>query len=151
MASAQAEIMKDKLREFAEELSHAGDLTLAEVRANGERFAQFTAEPAGVTWTEVDAGGIPAVWADTQEGAGDRVLQYVHGGGYMIGSAAGYRNFTGHLARAVGCRVLNVDYGLAPSASLWICWAWSASTKSLWHEAFCASACTDLRVFEARR
>jgi acetyl esterase/lipase len=39
---------------------------------------------------------------------------YVHGGGYVIGSATGYRNFTGQLARAVGCRVLSVDYRLAP-------------------------------------
>ena len=114
MASAQAEIIKDRLRTFAEELSRAGDLTLAEVRASGERFAELTAEPDGVTWTEVDAGGIPAVWAEPGGGATDRVLEYVHGGGYVLGSAAGYRNFTGHLARATRCRVLNVDYGLAP-------------------------------------
>jgi epsilon-lactone hydrolase len=38
----------------------------------------------------------------------------VHGGGYLFGSASDYRNLTGHLAKAIGCRVLNVDYGLAP-------------------------------------
>jgi acetyl esterase/lipase len=42
------------------------------------------------------------------------VLQYVHGGGYVIGAAHYYRNLTGHLAKAIGCRVLNVDYRLAP-------------------------------------
>jgi acetyl esterase/lipase len=67
-----------------------------------------------VTWTEVDAGGIPAIWADPDAGATDRVVQYVHGGGYVIGNAHYYKHLTGHIAKAVGCRVLNVDYRLAP-------------------------------------
>lgn len=114
MASQQAEAMKVLIRQFAEEMAKAGELTLAEQRANAERFAEATANPSGVTWTTVDAGGIPAIWADPEGGATDRVLQYVHGGGYVIGSADGYRKLTGHLAKAIGCRVLNVDYGLAP-------------------------------------
>jgi monoterpene epsilon-lactone hydrolase len=32
----------------------------------------------------------------------------------MAGSLASYRKLTGHLARAIGCRVLSVDYRLAP-------------------------------------
>jgi acetyl esterase/lipase len=77
-------------------------------------FATMTAPPTGVTWTVVDAGGVPAIWAEPEGGAPDAALQYVHGGGYVIGSAEGYRNLTGHLAKAIGCRVLNVDYRLAP-------------------------------------
>ena len=38
----------------------------------------------------------------------------MHGGGYVLGSADDYKRFTGHIAKAVGCRVLNVDYRLAP-------------------------------------
>jgi acetyl esterase/lipase len=69
-----------------------------------------------LTWTVVAAGGGPAIWADAEGGAPDGVLLYVHGGGYVIGSAHFYRRLTGHLAKAIGCRVLNVDYRLAPEA-----------------------------------
>ena len=41
-------------------------------------------------------------------------MQYVHGGGYVIGSLDLFRKHTGHLANAVGCRVLGVGYRLAP-------------------------------------
>jgi acetyl esterase/lipase len=112
MASQQAEAIKDRLREFAAGLSP--DLELSDMRASYETFAGLTATPTGVTWTEVDAGGVPAIWADPDGGSRDRVLEYVHGGGYVIGSADYYRKLTGHLASAIGCRVLNVDYRLAP-------------------------------------
>ena len=36
--------------------------------------------PDTSAWTEVDAGGVPAIWADPIGGASDRAVQYVHGG-----------------------------------------------------------------------
>ena len=108
MASPQAEAVKEQLREFAASLDP--NATIDEMRASYEQFIKLTTEPSGVRWTEVDAGGVPAIWADPTGGAEDRVVQYVHGGGYVIGSADYYRKLTGHLANAFGCRVLNVDY-----------------------------------------
>ena len=112
MASDQAEAVKEHLRLFAASIDPNAELD--EMRASYDMFVTLTAEPDGVNWTEVDAGGVPAIWADADGGATDRVLQYVHGGGYVIGSAPYYRKLTGHLAKAIGCRVLNVDYRLAP-------------------------------------
>jgi acetyl esterase/lipase len=112
MASQQAESVKNQLRTFATNLSP--DMELADMRAAYQDFVSVCAQPTGVRWTEVDAGGVPAIWADADGGATDRVVQYVHGGGYVIGDANFYRNLTGHLAKALGCRVLNVDYRLAP-------------------------------------
>ena len=116
MVSKQAEEFHATLRQFAEAFAGAGELSIEEQRVNGEAFGTFTGEPSGVTWTETDAGGVPSIWADAEGGSKDAVLQYVHGGGYVIGSANGYRNLTGHLAKAIGCRVLNVDYRLAPES-----------------------------------
>jgi len=79
-------------------------------------LGELATEPARVTWTEVSAGGVPSLWAIPADGATDRAVLYVHGGGYVIGSASIYRRFTGHLANAAGCRVLNVDYRLAPES-----------------------------------
>jgi acetyl esterase/lipase len=112
MASPEAEGIKEQLRQFAATMDP--NMELSEMRAMYVNFAELTAHPEGVVWTVVDAGGVPSIWADTAGGARDRVLQYVHGGGYVIGAAEYYRRFTGHLASAIGCRVLNVDYRLAP-------------------------------------
>src|SRR4051812_9835441 len=100
MASPQAEQFHVTLRQLADEMANAGNLSLDEQRQKSEAFAEVTGEPSGVTWSEVDAGGIRSVWADPEGGSKDRVLQYVHGGGYIMGSADGYRNLTGHLAKA---------------------------------------------------
>src|SRR5688572_15863435 len=70
--------------------------------------------PEGVTGTPVTAGGVPAEWIDPPGGVTDRVVLYLHGGGYVAGSIDSHRNLTGHLARAMGCRVLALHYRLAP-------------------------------------
>ena len=70
--------------------------------------------PAGVQGTAVVAGGVPAEWIDPIGGSTDRVVLYLHGGGYVAGSIDSHRNLTGHLAQAMGCRVLALDYRLAP-------------------------------------
>lgn len=46
---------------------------------------------------------------------GDRgVMLYLHGGGFRVGSAAGWTGFAARLAIAAGIRVVLVDYRLAP-------------------------------------
>ena len=42
------------------------------------------------------------------------VLVYLHGGGFRMASALAYRAFGSHLAKAIGGRVVLVDYRLAP-------------------------------------
>jgi acetyl esterase/lipase len=70
--------------------------------------------PAGVVGTPVQAGDVPAEWIDPPGGATDRAVLYLHGGGYVAGSIDSHRNLTGHLAKAMGCRVLALHYRLAP-------------------------------------
>ena len=57
---------------------------------------------------------VPALWAIPAQGADRPYPEYLHGGGYVLGSAETHQRLTGHLANAIGCRVLNVDYRLAP-------------------------------------
>lgn len=114
MTSIEAEAVKGQLAEWVKSLQTEPPPELEEMRASYAMLAELGTTPAGVTWTDVDAGGVPAIWADSEGGSADRVLLYLHGGGYVIGAARYYRNFTGHLAKAVGCRVLNLDYRLAP-------------------------------------
>ena len=65
-------------------------------------------------YIETDAGGVPALWAVPKGCAEDRVLLCSHGGGYVVGSMYTHRKMYAHVAKAVGCRALIVDYRLAP-------------------------------------
>ena len=76
-------------------------------------LAQFEI-PAGTRLTDVVQGGVSCIRADAPGAAADRVIIHFHSGGYLMGSARGYRSFGGFLSAATGCRVLLVDYRLAP-------------------------------------
>lgn len=58
--------------------------------------------------------GVPAEWIYAPGARDDQVLLYLHGGGYVIGSMRTHRVMLSHIARAAGCRVLGLDYRLAP-------------------------------------
>ena len=89
-------------------------MPLDELRALLDHMGDVTGEPGAVDYIETDAGGVPALWAAPKHCAADRVLLCSHGGGYVVGSMFTHRKLYGHLAKAVGCRALIVQYGLAP-------------------------------------
>ena len=86
--------------------------TLDERRALMNSFGQ--AVPDGTTVTTVDAGGVPAEWVVAPAADENRVVLYVHGGGYCMGSLESHRTLVAHLSTQARARVLNVDYRLAP-------------------------------------
>ncbi len=62
----------------------------------------------------VGVNGIPAEWIIAPESQENRVVLYLHGGGYLFGSARTHRVMLAHMARAANARVLALDYRLAP-------------------------------------
>lgn len=88
--------------------------TIEDFREAYDRFVGQFPVPEDVTVEEVDAGGVPCLWVRTPESSEERTIFFLHGGGYVIGNARGYRELTSHLARAIGARALVVDYRLAP-------------------------------------
>jgi monoterpene epsilon-lactone hydrolase len=69
-----------------------------------------------VVFDTATVGGIPARWATAPGVSKDRVVLYLHGGGYLLGSSLGYRPLFSALARAAGARGLAIDYRLAPES-----------------------------------
>jgi len=115
MASAEAEALKGVFRQLADAVVPTGRVpTLEEQRSSMSQMAEMASVPEGVSVTETYAGGCRAYWHDPAGGARDRVILYVHGGGYVLGSPKSHERLVGHLARAAGCRALNLDYRLAP-------------------------------------
>jgi monoterpene epsilon-lactone hydrolase len=115
MASPQAEAVHDALREFHEAIASSDrQPSLEEQRDAMAAMAAMTTEPEGVTLRDTYAGGVRAFW-HTPDGADtDRVLLYLHGGGYVMGSPRSHQHLVSHLALALGCPALNLDYRLAP-------------------------------------
>jgi len=89
-------------------------MSLDEMRHMFEQWPRITGEPGGVDYIETDAGGVPALWAAPKNCAQDRVVLCAHGGGYVVGSMYTHRKTYGHVAKAIGCRALIVDYRRAP-------------------------------------
>jgi acetyl esterase/lipase len=66
------------------------------------------------TFESVSAGGVDAVWVSTAHADPRRVLLYLHGGGYKLGSTRSHRDLMTRISSAARCRVLGLDYRLAP-------------------------------------
>jgi monoterpene epsilon-lactone hydrolase len=67
-----------------------------------------------ISTERVGAGGVPAEWIAAPGVNHAAVMLYLHGGGYVLGSMRTHRVMLAHLARASGCKVLGLEYRLAP-------------------------------------
>jgi acetyl esterase/lipase len=74
--------------------------------------AQFPT-PEGVTTRPVTAGGVPGLVYAQEVGVAPTVM-YIHGGGFLVGSAFGVRPMAGILSVVCRSGVLVPDYRLAP-------------------------------------
>jgi epsilon-lactone hydrolase len=70
--------------------------------------------PDDVLVTEVSAGGVPAYWLEAPGANPGRVLLFLHGGGYELGSLRSDGELAARVGRASGMRVLFPEYRLAP-------------------------------------
>jgi acetyl esterase/lipase len=109
MASEQLQTIVDMLKSAP----IAGESVL-EMRDGMEAGAAAAPTPENVTFTPVDAGGVPAEWNDADGVRQDHVVVYYHGGGYCMGSLDTHRGHTARISKLANLRVLSVDYRLAP-------------------------------------
>jgi acetyl esterase/lipase len=112
--SAESAALADLYRSWVARMAADPEMDLPTMRSMFEEWHLATAEPAGVHYEEVDAGGVPAIWCKPTGGAEDRAIIWTHGGGYVVGSMHSHRKVAGQLAKAVGVPVLVIDYRRAP-------------------------------------
>lgn len=90
------------------------DASVEELRAGFENEAQLLPVADDVTCEPARIGGVPAEWISAPGASDDRILFYLHGGGYNMGSLNTHRELVSRLARAAQARALSIDYRLAP-------------------------------------
>ena len=88
--------------------------TVEDLRTTCERWMSQFRPSEDVSWDPVDAGGVPGEWIATPGAAEERIILYLHGGGYVFWEVRTYRDLISRLARAAGARGLGIDYRRAP-------------------------------------
>ncbi len=90
------------------------NLTIDEQRADFEARTTLLPLASDIVCQPVQANGIPAEWVTAPEAENDRVILYLHGGGFVVGSINTHREMVSHISRAARARILLIDYRLAP-------------------------------------
>ncbi len=113
MASTQAK----EFAEFFGALSARSanpNFDLETIRDVIETMHVATTEPEGVSYAEVDAGGVQALWCIPADSDPDRVLLHNHMGGTVLASMHSDRKAAAHIARAAGARSLVLNFRRSP-------------------------------------
>ena len=101
------------------------NISAEEIRSPLERVTAIPIHPAAQI-TPVIAGSVPGEWVTMPESQAERVIFYIHGGGYISGSPVTHRGVITQLARQAGARVLALDYRLAPE------YPYPAAVEDVW-------------------
>ena len=112
MSQAELNRLIEKIqKEFS---TWGADVTVPYMRQSWERLFSDVREHAPVKRTPVSAGGVEAEWLDAPGARADRVVLYLHGGGYVLGSVNSHRDMIARLSAAANARALGLNYRLAP-------------------------------------
>ncbi len=89
--------------------------TIEESRANSAKSAKWTGKvPVGIVVEKVRADGIDAEWIYATDTDEEKVILYLHGGGYVTGSADTHRMLCTSLTQSVNAKIFLPEYRLAP-------------------------------------
>jgi acetyl esterase/lipase len=88
------------------------DTSVAQMREDWD--TAFGESVAAVTCERVSADGVDGEWISPANAPEDKAILYFHGGGFRIGSVASHRDLIAQIVLASRCRVLAINYRLAP-------------------------------------
>lgn len=88
------------------------DTTADQMRSDWD--AAFDGTTVPVTCEHMSAGDVGGEWISPADAPPDKAILYLHGGGFRIGSVSSHRDLIAQIALASGCRVLAINYRLAP-------------------------------------
>ena len=88
------------------------DTTVAQMRSDWD--AAFSGCSVPVSCRHVSADGVDGEWIVAADAPHDKAILYFHGGGFRLGSIASHRDLVARIAEASGCRLLAINYRLAP-------------------------------------
>jgi acetyl esterase/lipase len=87
---------------------------LIERRKQTDKLTEVQPLAKGVLLRPAEIANVPVESAYTENASEDKLILFLHGGGYHMGSIASYRYFASDMAKATGVRVMTVEYRLSP-------------------------------------
>ncbi len=90
------------------------DVNWSSVRIISDLGYKFMPKERDVKVTKVELSGVKAELSVPEKLTSEDVIMYIHGGGFVSGSATASRAYCSMLAKYAGCRVFAVNYSLAP-------------------------------------
>jgi epsilon-lactone hydrolase len=112
--STESDALRALYADWSEIIATTPDLTTRLFRSIFDEWHQATREPEDVTYREEVLGGVPGIWTLPAGADSSKVLLYMHGGGFAVGSAASHRKLAAHVAKSLGVTSFVLDYRRAP-------------------------------------
>jgi monoterpene epsilon-lactone hydrolase len=110
IAAAPLDLVIERIRRVYRSWSR--DTPVAQMRSDWD--AAFQPRTVPVSCERVSAGGVDGEWIAGSDAHHDKAILYFHGGGFRLGSVSSHRELIARIAEASGCRVLAINYRLAP-------------------------------------
>ncbi len=113
MISRRARFIRWITRRYLERLDpQAADVVA--MRRRLDSFSSLLKAAEGVDIEETAVHGLHAEWLRPKTASDDRLLLYLHGGAYVLGSCLTHRAMVSHIARSAAICALVPEYRLAP-------------------------------------
>jgi epsilon-lactone hydrolase len=106
--------MHDKAVALFKETIPGVDAPISDWRSLFDKMLTSFPIPAAAVIEKLEAGGVPCLKVAMPGASKDKLVIHFHSGGYVMGSAHGYREFGCRLSAATGATVILPDYRLAP-------------------------------------
>lgn len=87
---------------------------IVEMRERLDRMSRFLKRALRVSVEATTVNGLYAEWLRPKAAPEGKVLLYLHGGAYLVGSCQTHRQLVSHIARAARINALVPEYRLAP-------------------------------------
>jgi epsilon-lactone hydrolase len=117
MASIQSNLAKYFIRQLRQRsLHYLNNLSL--LRVEQDKALSRIRPPKNVNFQTIAFPKFAAEWSIPSTAYGlkhpEKVIIYMHGGGYAVGSAISHRGLVGKIVAETGIKALSLDYRLAP-------------------------------------
>lgn len=113
MSSIRAKFMRSVSSAYIRRL-HIGTPDIQKIRRRWSQIGHVMMTAIGVRVEPDEINGHYVEWLTPKGRMDGKLLLYLHGGGYVVGSCDMYRQFVSHIARAGRIRTLLPEYRLAP-------------------------------------
>jgi monoterpene epsilon-lactone hydrolase len=94
--------------------SAKGSVNGPDARKAFDEMMEHVPAASGVTYVAATIGGVSGWWCRPEDAVKGAAILYLHGGGYVVGTAQAYQHFVGQVAARTRVAAFVPEYRLAP-------------------------------------